>query len=265
MWLLPINRFRLVGYYRPEDERLVFCAHCGVRFIQNHMAGVLVILHEKHKEHNVITRINIPTGKTANVFTMLKWLNILRRGNLKIARDVLHNIEALLIEIRNIIVIDNEVASRAFRALGARIKFCQVALPQLATPFEQLNFTGEYDQLILGRKGGFAQKHFFDIYGALTDPNAELNKMILLKVATLVLRCMTVFSFSEVIEASKDANGNQIISRDAVKRIYHWRQTNTSDSEIPCEQYHIPRWTNGDEMTQKDIDKLRAEQYPDVW
>ena len=133
------------------------------------------------------------------------------------------------------IVIDNEVAARAFRALGARSKIWQVALPQLATPFEQFSFTGDRDQLTLGHKDQFARKHFFDIYGALTDPNAELNKMILLNVSTVALRCMTGVSFNEFMEASKGANGNPIISNEAVNRIYHWRQASASDSEIPCE------------------------------
>ena len=67
------------------------------------------------------------------------------------------------------------------------------------------------------------------------------------------------------MEASKDANENQIISNEAVKRIYHWRQADTSDSEIPGAEYHVLRWSTGDEMNQNEVDKLRAEEYPDVW
>ena len=66
--------------------------------------------------------------------------------------------------------------------------------------------------------------------GVLIDPNAKLNNTILVKVATLVLKFMTVVSFSEFDKASKDVNGNQLISKDAVKRIYHWREADTLDS-----------------------------------
>ena len=104
------------------------------------MAGALAILHKKRKELCAITRISLPTGKTANVIAMLKWLNILRTGSLQLAGDALHDVEVLLLEIRDMIVRDNDVAARALKALGARSEFCKVVPPQVATPFEQLNF-----------------------------------------------------------------------------------------------------------------------------
>ena len=69
---------------------------------------------------------------------MMKWLNILRTGSLQLAGDALRDVEVLLIEIRDMIVTDNDVAARAFKALGARSEFCQVVLPRVATPFDQI-------------------------------------------------------------------------------------------------------------------------------
>ena len=48
-----------------------------------------------------ITGITIPTGETAIVFAMLKWLNMLRTGNLQLVGDAPHEIEVLLIELNH--------------------------------------------------------------------------------------------------------------------------------------------------------------------
>ena len=63
------------------------------------------------------------------------------------------------------------------------------------------------------------QKHFFHIYGALIDPDAEPNNKILIKVVTLVFRCTTVVSFRQFMEASKDAKGNPLISENAFNQL----------------------------------------------
>ena len=156
------------------------------------MAGALAILHKKCKE----TRITIPTSNTVNVFTIMKWLNSLRTGSLQLAGDALHDVKVLLIEIRDMIVTDDDVAARAFKPVGARIELFQVVFERVATPFEQFNFICEHDKLTHGHKGKLIQNHFFDIFGALIDPDAELNNKILIKVATLVFRCAAVVSFS---------------------------------------------------------------------
>ena len=106
-----------------------YCAHCGERFCQGPMAGVLAILYKACPELNSIARINVPICKTANVITMLKWLNILRSGSLKIARDAFHDLRALLIEIRKMIAGDDVVSAQAFKQLGFRTKFCEVVPP----------------------------------------------------------------------------------------------------------------------------------------
>ena len=209
-------------------------------------------------------KINISIGKTANVFTMLKWFNIMRSGCLRIARDAFFDVRALLIEIRDLINGDNVVATRAFKALGVRTRFCKVALPRFSARFDQLNFIGKQNELILSHKDRSSQKQFLDIYGALIDPNAELNKNVLHKVAVLVLKFMTVVTFSEFEKASKDINGKQLIANDAIKKIYHWREANRSPSEVPGEEYHRPCWDDGTAMNNKEINKLRADEYPDI-
>ena len=102
------------------------------------LAGVLAILYKSCPELNSITRINVPTGKTANVFTMPKWFNILRSGSLKISRDAFFDFGTLLTEIRNMIIGDNEMAHRAFKRMGVRTKFCDVALPNVSASFDEL-------------------------------------------------------------------------------------------------------------------------------
>ena len=44
-------------------------------------------------------KINIPIGKTANVFSYFKCVNIMSSGNLKIACDAFDDMTKLLIEI----------------------------------------------------------------------------------------------------------------------------------------------------------------------
>ena len=77
------------------------------------MAGALAILHKTRNDFCVMSRIMIPTGKTANDFAMLKWLNILRTGNLMLSENALRNVEVLLCEIRAMIVRDNNAVAHA--------------------------------------------------------------------------------------------------------------------------------------------------------
>ena len=116
------------------------------------MAGVVAILYKSCAELDSISRINVPTGKTANVFTMLKWFNILRSSSLKSSRDALPDFRALLVEIKDMIAGDNAVAACAFKHMDVRTKFCEVALPNVFTSADELNFTGEHGELTLSRK-----------------------------------------------------------------------------------------------------------------
>ena len=102
-----------------------YCVHCMCSQIQKPMVGAFAILHKTRKDVGVMNRIMIPTGKAANVFSMSKWLNILRTGNLMLAEDALHNVAVLLCEIRAMIVRDNNVAAQVFRAFGVCTEFLQ--------------------------------------------------------------------------------------------------------------------------------------------
>ena len=94
-----------------------------------------------------------------------------------------------------------------------------MAHPRYSAAFEHLRFTGNTDGFILGHVDQMVQKQFFNIFGALTDPSRrELDNAILIKVATFILRCMTIVSFSDFVDASKDVNGEPLIGMKALKR-----------------------------------------------
>ena len=88
-----------------------YCGKCGCNCVSNFIAGAVAILHKACRDLCVMTRIVIPTGKAANVFSLLKCLNILRTGNLMLAEDALHNVELLLCEINAMILRDSATAS----------------------------------------------------------------------------------------------------------------------------------------------------------
>ena len=87
--------------------------------------------------------------------------------------------------------------------------------------FCDFDFVGDSDKLILGHKDQRIHKYFVDIYGALSDPSAELNNKIIIKVATLALKCVTIVYFSKFMKASAETKGNQLISEKAKKKLYH--------------------------------------------
>ena len=87
--------------------------------------------------------------------------------------------------------------------------------------FCNFDFVGDSDKLILGHKDQRIQKYFVDIYGAFSDPSAELNNKIIIKVATLALKCVTIVYFSKFMKASAETKGNQLISEKATKKLYH--------------------------------------------
>ena len=133
----------------------------------------------------------------------------------------------------------------------------------VSTSFDELNFIGEHDGSTLSRKHKRSQKQFLDIYGALSDPSAELNKKVLHKVAVLVLKIMTTVTHNEFEIASKDPSGAQLISTAAITKIYNWREANRSP--LPGEDYHRPCWNDGSPMIQKQINELQAVKYPDIF
>ena len=76
---------------------------------------------------------------------------------------------------------------------------------------------------------------------------------------------MTTVSFRQFMFASPDAKCNLLISEKAVKKLYHLRRANILHSDVPGSEYHISLWDNGDAVIRKEIDELRAEEFPDVW
>ena len=117
-------------------------------------------------------------------------------------------------------MVDNDVAAFALNVSGANSEFCQRVPPRVAI-FCDFDFVGDSDKLILGHKDQRIQKYFVDIYGALSDPSAELNNKIIIKVATLALKCVTIVYFSKFMKASAETKGNQLISEKATKKLYH--------------------------------------------
>ena len=92
----------------------------------------------------------------------------------------------------------------------------------LGSPFfGDFDFVGDSDKLILCHKDKKIQKQFFDIYGARSDPSAELKNKVIIKVATLALKCVTIVYFNKFIKASAEPKGNQLINEKATKKLYH--------------------------------------------
>ena len=117
-------------------------------------------------------------------------------------------------------MVDNDVAAFALNASGANSEFCQRVPPRVAI-FCDFDFVGDSDKLILGHKDQRIQKQFFDIYGARSDPSAELKNKVIIKVATLALKCVTIVYFNKFIKASAEPKGNQFINEKATKKLYH--------------------------------------------
>ena len=83
-------------------------------------------------------------------------------------------------------------------------------------------------------------------------------------MAVVVLKSMTVVSFTEFETASTNINGEQLIANDAIKNNNHWLEANRTPSEIPAGEYHRPCWNDGTAMINKELNELRAEEYPDI-
>ena len=66
-----------------------------------------------------------------------------------------------------------------------------------------------------------SRSSFFDIYGARSDHSAELKNKVIIKVATLALKCVTIVYFNKFIKASAEPKGNQLINEKATKKLYH--------------------------------------------
>ena len=115
-----------------------YCGQCGCKSIPNPLAGALAMFHTHRTDLCVMSRIALPTGKAANVYSMLKLLNVLRTGDLMLAENALHNVEVLLIAIRAMIVRDNNVAAQVLRATGVRTEFCKVVHLRVSEPFEDV-------------------------------------------------------------------------------------------------------------------------------
>ena len=118
-------------------------------------------------------RTTIPTGNAANVYSVLKWLNILRTVNLRLAEDALDNVEVLLCEIRAMIVRDNNVAAQVLRAMGARTEFCKVVHPRVSESFENLRFPGDENSFILGHSDPMVQSTSSTSMENLSTPVAK--------------------------------------------------------------------------------------------
>ena len=77
-----------------------------------------------------------------------------------------------------------------------------------------------------------------------------------------MLKILTTVTYKEFEIAAKDRNGAQRISTAAINKIYNGREANRS--LVPGEDYHRPCWNDGTAIINKEINKLRAEEYLDI-
>ena len=82
------------------------------------MNGALAVPREGSDELSFVTRINLPTGKLSNLVNFLKWINLIRTGNMNLAHDSLHDVEQMLRDIEFLITSDNDKVAIAIDELG---------------------------------------------------------------------------------------------------------------------------------------------------
>ena len=71
------------------------------------MNGALAVLHRGSDELSFVTRINLPTRKLCNLVDFLKWINLIRTGNMNLAHDSLHGVEPMMRDSKFLITSDN--------------------------------------------------------------------------------------------------------------------------------------------------------------
>ena len=62
-----------------------YCVYCGCSYVTKCMVGVMIVVKQCRKYFNVMGIITMHIRKLANVYLMLKWLNMFRTRNLRFA------------------------------------------------------------------------------------------------------------------------------------------------------------------------------------
>ena len=94
------------------------------------MNRAIAVLVRGRADLSFITRLDIPTGSLANLAAFLKYINLLRTGNVSLQHDSLNNIEMLIRDIKAMITQDNKAAANSLEELGVTKHSHLVAHPK---------------------------------------------------------------------------------------------------------------------------------------
>ena len=108
-----------------------YCAHCGSRYCADPMDGAVAIFLKGHPEVSFIAKIRSPFRRIWNPCNLLKWINLVRTGNMTLSNDCMKHIKLLFANIKRIIVEDNRIASQTLSSRGVTKKFCKVIPPNI--------------------------------------------------------------------------------------------------------------------------------------
>ena len=138
------------------------------------MKGAIAFDLRRHARMSFITRTVIPVGKLANLLSFLKWINLMKTGNVNLSYDSLTNIVKQIADLKHMTTLDDNAAARTLEALGATRRVCQIVTPKTINnaPFSDITCLGDKDGLTLGRKQAKLYKHLLNVHQAI----ARFNK-----------------------------------------------------------------------------------------
>ena len=94
-----------------------FCAANGCAYDKGRMAGLISFVDKKDKEESFVVKTRMPSGKTANMLSAIKLVNMIRTGEFPLRDDEIQRYGGLGKAIKQWIAQDNERYYRAFDML----------------------------------------------------------------------------------------------------------------------------------------------------
>ena len=95
------------------------------------MQGALEIPSKGKADKSFVADMAIPDGKLANTIAFLKFVNLIRSGNMNVWKDSIKDVSKHVADIKHIITVNNVAACVGFKAVVAFQKSSHIQYPKV--------------------------------------------------------------------------------------------------------------------------------------
>ena len=213
-----------------------FCAYCRGQYDRSKMQGLLSVIDRTATKNSVVVRICMPSGRMANVVSLMKMINCMRTGNFTITEEAMTSLQHLATNLRTIIARDNRMAAAGLKQIGATETAAAAKSPEyLMGGCGEWCFAEEPCDLTLRERDTGTLKRFLNVKDIMNSTcSMECTRAVVSAVCKVVFACYGMAEVDTLLfPALKEDSGisgadlQAIVQWVAVRKTGNWADGST--------------------------------------